>query len=143
MTLTCSVALCSYNGQRYLQEQLDSILCQTQLPQAIVCDDCSTDETWSILKAFEAVSPVPVITLRNTSQQGVVKNFERAISMFDTNLIFLCDQDDIWLPGKIATVVFVFANSSETNLVFTAAVLVDGDGREIGYSLFDGLQINL
>jgi hypothetical protein len=143
MTLTCGVALCSYNGEQYLREQLDSILSQQQVPDAIVlCDDCSTDGTWDILKAFEASSPVPVITIRNSTRQGVVKNFERAIRMLDTDLIFLCDQDDIWLHGKVATVASIFAGSPETTLVFTDAVLVDGAGQEIGYSLFDGLQIN-
>lgn len=143
MKPTCGVALCTYNGQEYLQEQLESIVNQSRLPDAIViCDDRSTDQTWEILKAFEATSPIPVTIARNDAQRGIIRNFERAVSMLQTDLIFLCDQDDIWLPDKVAGLSSVLAGAPETLLVFTDALLIDGTGRELGMTLFDGLQLD-
>lgn len=143
MKPTCGVALCTYNGGKYLNEQLESILSQTKKPDAIViCDDCSTDETWNILNRFKRSSSIPVEIVRNATQQGVVKNFERAMKFLDADIIFLCDQDDIWLPDKIATIYPFFLSSPEIGLVFTNAVLIDAEGNNLGSSLFEELQLS-
>ncbi|RYZ87983.1 MAG: glycosyltransferase, partial [Proteobacteria bacterium] len=90
MRLTCGIALCTYNGQKFLQEQLASIVAQHQLPDSIViCDDCSSDQTWEILQAFQAASPIPVKIVRHAAQQGVVKNFEAAVRLLETDIVFL------------------------------------------------------
>lgn len=65
-----------------------------------------------------------------------------AVSLLETDLIFLCDQDDIWLPDKIAALASVFDSSPETNLVFTDAILVNENANDLGISLFAELQIN-
>ena len=143
MRLTCGIALCTYNGKKFLEEQLASIVAQQQLPDSIViCDDCSSDQTWEILQAFEAASPVPVKIVRHAAQQGVVKNFEAAVRLLETDIVFLCDQDDLWLPGKISTIAALFESDPEANLVFTDAVLVDEQAQELGKSLFSELQIS-
>ena len=141
--MTCGVALCTYNGEKYLEEQLASIVSQTRPPDAIViCDDCSTDDTWNILNRFKRSASVPVELMRNEKQQGVTKNFERAVKSLETDLIFLCDQDDIWLPDKISTIHAVFAASPNTHMVFTDAVLVDANGKDLGATLFGELQLS-
>lgn len=143
MNLTCGVAICTYNGEKYLEEQLESILSQMQKPDAIViCDDCSTDETWAILNRFKLSATVPVKLLRNATQQGVIKNFELAVKSLETEIIFLCDQDDVWLTDKISTIKSVFLASSEIDLVFTNAVLIDANGEDLGSSLFGELCLS-
>lgn len=143
MGLKCGVALCTYNGQKYLEQQLNSIVSQRQLPDSIViCDDCSSDQTWEILQAFEAASPVPVRIVRNATRQGVIKNFEAAVRLLESDIVFLCDQDDIWLPERISTIARVFESAPEAILVFTDAVLVNEDAEDLGVSLFSELQIN-
>lgn len=143
MKLTCGVALCTYNGEKYLEEQLESILSQTKQPDAIViCDDCSTDDTWNILNRFKLSAPVSVKLMRNATQQGVTKNFELAVQSLETDLIFLCDQDDIWFVNKISTIHAVFLASQKTEMVFTNAVLVDANGADLGATLFGELQLS-
>lgn len=143
MRLTCGIALCTYNGQKFLEEQLASIVAQRQLPDSIViCDDCSSDRTWEILQAFEAASPVPVKIVRHAVQQGVLKNFETAVGLLETDIVFLCDQDDLWLPEKISTIAALFESDPDATLVFTDAVLVDEQAQELGPSLFSELQIS-
>ncbi len=143
MRLTCGIALCTYNGHKFLEEQLASIVAQHPLPDSIViCDDCSSDQTWEILQTFEAASPVPVKIVRHATQQGVVKNFEAAVRLLETDIVFLCDQDDLWIPGKISTIAALFESDPEANLVFTDAVLVDEQAQQLGGSLFSELQIS-
>lgn len=143
MKLTCGVALCTYNGEKYLKEQLESILSQTKQPDAIViCDDCSTDDTWNILNRFKLSSPIPVKLMPNATQQGVTRNFELAVQLLETDLIFLCDQDDVWFVDKISTIHAAFLISPKTEMVFTNAVLVDENGSDLGATLFGELQLN-
>ena len=77
-----SVAMCTYNGARYLQEQLESIAAQTRLPdELVVCDDCSSDGTRAILEEFKARVTFPVRLYFNEQNLRVWKNFEKAISL--------------------------------------------------------------
>lgn len=124
--MTVSIALCTYNGARYLQEQLDSIAAQTRLPdEMVVCDDGSTDETVPILQNFAAHAPFPVQVVVNPSNLGSTQNFAQAISLCRHDLIFLSDQDDVWRADKIETMHAVFAAQPEVGLVFTDADVVD------------------
>jgi hypothetical protein len=88
-------------------------------------------------------APVPVFLHRNEIRQGVVKNFEAAVLALDTDLIFLCDQDDIWLPGKIDLIVKAFESAPEVLLVHTDAQLVDAEARHLNVSLFEALGLSL
>jgi len=93
---TISVALCTYNGELYLREQLESILKQTFPPdEIIICDDGSTDTTIKILEEFRRKSFIPVKVYYNKENLGVSKNFEKAISLCSGDIIFLSDQDDV------------------------------------------------
>lgn len=143
MKKTCGVALCTYNGEKYLKEQLDSILSQTHKPDAIViCDDCSTDETRNILENFKKFSLIPVNLILNSTRRGVTRNFEAAVKLLNTDIIFLCDQDDIWLSNKISSIYSVFLSAPQNNLVFTNAKLIDENGQDLGVSLFGELGLS-
>jgi glycosyltransferase involved in cell wall biosynthesis len=133
-----SVALCTYQGERYLQEQLDSIAEQTLPPdEVIVCDDHSTDGTVGILERFRSGSQFPVNVHVNAEQLGLTKNFERAICLCKGDIIFLADQDDVWHPEKLSTLVPVFATSPEVGAVFSDAHFVDEDLSSDGRGVWE------
>ena len=123
---TISIALCTYNGAVYLPEQLSSLLSQERLPdEIVVCDDHSTDATFDILRAFAADTPFPVILNVNNDRIGSTQNFERAISQCSGDIIFLADQDDVWLPEKLRCLEDVFRGDPAVGAVFSDAELVD------------------
>lgn len=113
-----SVALCTYNGAAFLPEQLDSLVRQERRPDELVaCDDGSTDGTADLLTRFAAVAPFPVRVVVNDTRLGVTRNFERAISLCTGDVIALADQDDSWLPDKLARMGRVFAGEPGVGLV--------------------------
>ena len=90
----------TYNGVRYLREQLDSIFAQTMLPdEVIIVDDCSTDGTVDLLEEY--AKEHPIVLLKNTENLGINANFTKGIGASKGDYIFLSDQDDVWLPTKI------------------------------------------
>lgn len=131
-TLTTSIAMCTYNGERFLQEQLDSLAAQTVTPgELIVRDDGSTDATLAILEAFQRTAPFPVHIRRNETNLGYVKNFEKAACECRHEVVFFCDQDDIWLPDKIARTLTVFQRHPEAGLVLLQSNHIDETGKLI------------
>jgi len=95
-----SLALPTYNGERYLEAQLDSIYAQTLVPdEIVVVDDCSTDGTIGILERYRDKYGLKYYI--NQRNLGYNRNFEKAISLCNGDFIALCDQDDVWLPTKI------------------------------------------
>lgn len=133
-----SIALCTYNGAKFLSEQLESFLRQSCLPDELVaCDDCSTDKTIEILKDFARKSPFPVRIHVNENNLGSTKNFEKAISLCAGDVTFLCDQDDVWLPNKIELMVSEFEKSPKVGLVFSNAEIVDERLHSSGKTLLD------
>lgn len=115
---TISVALCTYNGEKYIAEQLDSILNQHQPPDEIViCDDLSTDSTLEILESYQQNFPNIFKIYQNEKQLGVVKNFEKAINLCTKEIIFLCDQDDVWFPKKTDVVTRIFNQFPEVEAI--------------------------
>ena len=95
-----SIAMATFNGEKYLREQLDSIYSQTLLPYEIVAaDDCSTDRTTEILEEYRIKKGLKYLV--NEHNIGVVKNFEKAISLCQGDYVALSDQDDIWFPEKL------------------------------------------
>lgn len=136
--LTISIAMCTYNGERFLQEQLDSFLAQTRLPdELVVCDDGSQDGTVAILEAFAAQAPFPVRLFINPQNLGFSKNFEKAISLCQGDIIALSDQDDVWLPEKLERFEQVFLNFPEVGYVFCDASVVDENLRPLNFSVWN------
>jgi glycosyltransferase involved in cell wall biosynthesis len=137
-----SVALCTYNGEAFLAEQLASIDRQTVLPgEVVISDDGSTDRTPDIVERFAATSTVPVRFLRNATALGVTRNFESAIRATDGELIVLSDQDDVWRTDRIERALAAFDARPELQLVCSDARLVGADGASLGTGLFASLSI--
>lgn len=110
--------MCTYNGAGFLQQQLDSLAQQTRRPdEIIIFDDVSSDDSVAIAQAFAEKSGLKVRVHQNAQNLGYVKNFEKAISLCTQDLIFLCDQDDLWQPKKIQQMVEVFEAEPEVGLV--------------------------
>src|ERR1700754_726282 len=99
--LLVSIALCTYNGEKYISQQLDSILRQTHRNlEIIIVDDCSADNTFNIVKRYSILDS-RIKCFRNEVNIGFNKNFEKAIKLATGDYIAISDQDDIWLPGKV------------------------------------------
>ena len=134
-----SVALCTYNGERFLQQQLESIAQQTQPPdELIVCDDGSTDATLEIIEHFTA--PFTVHVHPNPTRLGVTKNFERVISLCSGDMIALADQDDVWQPEKLAHLHNTLTAIPQVGAVFSDADLIDGAGQALGATLWRSIR---
>lgn len=125
-----SVCVATYNGARYVLAQLQSVLPQLAADdEVIVADDGSTDATREVVKGIGD----PRILLLESSRVGVVRNFEHALRHARGDVIFLCDQDDIWLPDKVQRVLRAL---HETNLVVTDCRVVDDALNELHPSFF-------
>lgn len=132
-----SIALCTYNGEKFLPAQLESFLAQTRQPdELVVCDDCSADASAEIVEAFARRAAFPVRLHRNERNLRSTKNFEKAISLCTGDLIFLSDQDDVWLPEKLARTELEFDKDRETAMVFSNAEIVDENLHSTGDDLW-------
>lgn len=125
--MTISVALCTFNGSKYLAKQIDSILSQQNynVDEIIVCDDGSSDGTLEILSKYQNLNPNIFKVYKNEITLGSTKNFEKSISLCIGDYIFLSDQDDIWKKDKIYKTIHHFKNNPDHEAVFTNADLID------------------
>ena len=140
MSHRISVALCTFNGGAHLRPQLDSLLAQTRLPdEAVVCDDGSTDGTVDALARFAAGAPFPVHVHCNADRLGPAQNFGKAVAACTGDVIACCDQDDVWLPHKLATLVELFEVHPDLGFAFSDAEVIDAAGRPLGYRLWDSV----
>jgi glycosyltransferase involved in cell wall biosynthesis len=123
--------MATYNGEKYLSEQIDSILAQLDVrDELVVSDDGSTDGTMGILRGFGNALRV----VGESRVGGVVPNFSRALDHARGELILLADQDDVWLPGRVE---LFRAELARHDLVLTNALVVDENLRPVGKTLFD------
>ncbi len=121
-----SVALCTYNGDKFIEEQIQSILQQTKaVDEIVVCDDGSKDTTLKIVRYVAETSNIQIRIYTNDKPLGVKENFRKAIELCEGDYIFLSDQDDIWLPHKVETIKTWFLEHPDKSVVFTDAYLVD------------------
>lgn len=113
-SISISIALCTCNGERFLDQQLASLAGQHHLPtELVVCDDASDDHTYELLESFASSAPFTVNLRRNTQRLGISKNFEQAIRLCTGNVIALCDQDDVWMPQKLSRYAEVFTQGAD------------------------------
>ena len=127
-----SVALATYNGVLFLREQLDSILNQTlQAAEIIVCDDCSTDGTWLVLREY-AEKYACFKLFQNDENIGFMRNFEKAMRLCSGDYIALSDQDDIWLPDHLQ---ILLEGIGDKMCVVGDAELIDSKGFRMGHKL--------
>lgn len=136
-----SVALCTYNGERYIREQVQSILNQThRVDEIVICDDGSTDDTLTLIREIAKTTDVQIRVFRNVASLGVKGNFKKAIELCTGDYVFLSDQDDYWVPNKVETIITWFAEHPDKSVVFTNAYLVDENrNRYEGRTQFQGV----
>ena len=119
-TIKISVALATYNGSRYITEQLDSILSQTMyVDEIIICDDKSSDDTVKIINQYiKEKNLSDVISLHvNERNLGYASNFMKAVKMTAGDYIFFCDQDDIWTKQRVQQMVDIMNSNSKILLL--------------------------
>lgn len=131
---TVSIALCTYNGEAFLPAQLDSLLAQDGVELEVVAvDDCSTDGSWSVLQDYARREP-RLRVFRNDVNLGFVANFERALGLCRGQYVAPSDQDDVWRPEKLATLIAAIGSRSAA---YCNAALVDAQGRPLGRNTAD------
>jgi glycosyltransferase involved in cell wall biosynthesis len=136
--LSLSVALCTFNGSRFLLEQLQSIGLQSLPPdELVICDDRSSDNTVAIIESFALGAPFPVRLEVNPTNLGSTKNFELAISRCRGDVIALSDQDDIWQTDKLEQMERVLRQTPSAGAIFSDADVVDEQLTPLGYKLWN------
>lgn len=127
-----SIALCTYNGKRFLAEQLDSFVAQERQPdELVVCDDGSLDETLLMLHRFAATANFPVRIIENSGRLGSTTNFAQAIGLCTGDIIVLSDQDDVWVSMKLARIESAFIASPNVSGFFSNGILIDEQGNKL------------
>ena len=130
-----SVALCTYNGERFLPDQLESILNQdyANITEIVCVDDNSSDDTWEILQEYANKYSVIKI-FHNDSNLGFNKNFEKAITLTTKQYIAIADQDDIWYQHKITKLVEAIKNNL---MSYSDNEYIDSKGNPLGKRFSD------
>lgn len=130
-----SIAMATYNGARYVVEQLESLARQTHIPdEVVVSDDCSNDTTVALIESFAQDAPFKLRVVKNEKTKGYRENFMQAASLCCNPIIAFCDQDDIWHPEKISETLKCFDDPS-VMLVHHNANVVDANGRFLRVAL--------
>ena len=134
-----SIALATYNGSKYIKEQIESLICQTFNDiEIIICDDCSKDNTVEIIKEFQKKDSRIKFYL-NEINLGFKKNFEKAISLCSGDFIACCDQDDVWSEDHLEK---LYENIGQYDLICGNARLVDTNLKYIGIDLFNSIRFS-
>jgi glycosyltransferase involved in cell wall biosynthesis len=136
-----SIALASYNGSRFIDEQLDSFVRQTRRPdELVVCDDGSSDDTVTRIERFAAHAPFEVRVERNASNLGFSGNFQKVLSLVTGDVIFISDQDDIWYPEKIERALAALEADPSIKLVINDEDLMDIDGNPLNATFLGNVR---
>ncbi|MFY9162487.1 glycosyltransferase [Aquirufa antheringensis] len=133
-----SVSMITFQGAAYLKVQMDSILGQSiPVQEIIVCDDGSTDGTREILASYAAEYP-QIQLYFNEKNLGTVANMQQCLRRTTGDIIFLADQDDVWLPTKVEKMLAFFQENPEADAVFSNADIIDEVGEtQYGMTLWD------
>lgn len=140
-----SVAMATFAGERFISQQLDSILCQSLMPdEIIICDDSRNEKTYKAIENIIAQHPNTIKYFKNETQLGVSKNFEKAISLSSGDIIFLSDQDDVWRQDKIAQLASLVKASPNCGGAFCDSELVNEELKPLGVTHWSlrGFQTN-
>jgi len=141
--LTISVALCTWNGSRWLGEMLRSLEHQERLPdELVVQDDASTDDTARLVEEFSQRAPFPVKLEVNPVRIGSTRNFAAALERCTGHVIALADQDDIWYPAKLARLAEEFSADPTVTMAFSNADLVDEQSRPLHRRLWQTRRVD-
>lgn len=138
--LRSAVAMATYNGALYIEDQLRSIAMQTRPPDhVVVADDGSSDDTVAIAKRVASALPCTVSIVEGPTRLGPVGNFERALGHVEADVVFLADQDDVWEPEKVATVLRRFEQAPHVGGIFSDGTILSEDGQMGQRSLWDSV----
>jgi len=143
---TIAVLMATYNGEKFLKEQLDSILAQTyQHFNIYISDDGSTDATVNILSSYQKQYPEKFFYTVNELNLGVVKNFEWLIQNSNEEYIALADQDDIWKSNKLESELnkLISIENNEPAMVHSDLTMIDADGNILQKSFLKFRKIKL
>lgn len=125
-----SVCMAVYNGEKYINEQIKSILRQLEVhDELVIIDDFSSDKS---VKIIESLKDDRIIIYKNTSNIGVIKSFEKSILLAKGEIIFLSDQDDLWAPEKIAITLKEFESEDIVCVVSNALIITSDTGSDRG-----------
>jgi glycosyltransferase involved in cell wall biosynthesis len=143
MSASVAVCLCTYNGADHLADQLASLDSQVRLPdQIVVGDDCSEDGTVDLLERWAASTPLPVSFERRRHTMGHVANLESTLRRATSDLILICDQDDIWSRWKVQRLASVLEADLAAAGAFSDSGLLDETGARLAGSLWRTLRFN-
>ena len=121
-----SIAMATFNGAKYIQEQLESLINQIRQPdELVVCDDGSTDNTLVLLDLFSTTAPFPVRIYRNDKNLGYSDNFLKAAKLCEGDWIAFCDQDDVWLPNRLEAAAGAISQYPDLTMVLQNSLLCD------------------
>lgn len=119
-----SVAMATYNGEKYIEQQIDSILLQLGSDdELIISDDHSSDQTIAIIERY--IKNDRRVKLFMNEESGVTSNFENAIKRTQNDIIFLSDQDDVWKPEKVSTVKAYYEKNPNVQMIMSDITVVD------------------
>lgn len=126
-----SVALAAYNGEKYIEQQLESLRKQTLPPdEVVICDDCSSDRTVEICRRFIEKNSLSGWRVElNGKNVGYCRNFYSAVEKTQGDIIFLCDQDDIWDNNKLEVMAGIMEKNPKLEMLSCRYRLIDGDGN--------------
>lgn len=140
------ILMATYNGERYLSEQIDSILAQTYVDwHLLIRDDCSTDATVDIIKSYVAKYPNKITLMAASPNKGSMRSFETLLEEADATYYMFCDQDDVWLPQKIEHAMSCMHTVEKPNtpvVVFSDLCVVDENLQTIHDSFLHNARIN-
>jgi len=136
-----SIALCTYNGEKYLNEQLESLAGQSYSNyEIVIVDDNSSDNTLNILNEFiYKYKDLNIKLYKNKQNKGFTKNFEYAIEMCEGELIALADQDDLWMSNKLLV---QYHNIGEHMLIYHDSLFINSDGKSLNIKASDIFQMH-
>jgi glycosyltransferase involved in cell wall biosynthesis len=136
-----SIALTTYNGAAMLPAQLASFAKQERLPdELVVCDDCSTDGTVSVLEQFAATAPFPVRITVNDLNLGHEANFAKVVDLCEGDIIFLADQDDSWFPSRLSRVEQAYLEHPHALVIVNDVMIADGNLEPLGRTVTEQMR---
>ena len=139
-----SIAIATFNGGKYLEAQLSSILAQTVLPdEVVISDDGSHDKTSEIVTNFKNKAPFFVHVLTNVGLHGYTRNIENALRNCTGDIIFICDQDDVWHPEKLELITMQFIKRKNVWLMIHDIAYCDSHLQRTGQTKLGRLRRGL
>lgn len=135
-----SVAICTYNGEKFIEKQLRSICLQSRkVDEIMISDDGSKDNTLVLCEQILSEYDIPYQIIKNKVALRVMKNFEQCFSLCQGDVIFSCDQDDIWESNKVEIMMQYFEKDNNLSMIATNATLIDANDQVMNLTLKDSI----